>query len=70
MSDFISTGQMGNFILNMTRPAKDCHVQVCKYHCLSHTSCVLSCSLFYCISGLFADMGGIVISCDSEVKNC
>ena len=27
---------------------------------LSHTSCVLSCALVYFISGLSADMGGIV----------
>ena len=31
-------------------------------HHLSYTRCVLSRSLFYCISGLFTDMGGIVIS--------
>ena len=35
---------------------------------LSHTSCVLSCSLGYCIFGLSADMGGIVISWDSGVR--
>ena len=34
---------------------------------LSHTSCALSCSLVYFISGLFADMGATVISRDSEV---
>ena len=44
----------------MTRLAKDCHLQVCTYHSLSHTSCMLSCSLFYCISGLFADIGALV----------
>ena len=51
----------------MTTPAKDCCVQFCMT--LSHTSCVLSCSLFYFISGLFANTGGIVISCDSVVIN-
>ena len=40
----------------------------CTYHCLSHMSCVLSCSLFYCVSGLFADMGGIVTG-EHEVLN-
>ena len=29
---------------------------------LSHTSCVLSCSMVYFISGLSANMGGIVTS--------
>ena len=37
---------------------------------LSHTSCVLSCSRVYFISGLSADMGGTVIPCDSEVIKC
>ena len=32
--------------------------------CLSHTSCVLLCSLFSCLS---ANMGNIIISCDSGV---
>ena len=36
----------------------------------SHTSCILSCTLVYCIFGLSADMGGTVISCDSEVIKC
>ena len=37
---------------------------------LSHTSCVLSCSLVYFISCLSADMGGIVTSSDSQVIKC
>ena len=43
----------------MTTPAKGYCVKFGTYHCLSHTSCVLSCSLFYCISGLCSDMCGI-----------
>ena len=31
---------------------------------------MLSCSLFYSIYGLFANTGGIVISCDSGVLKC
>ena len=37
---------------------------------LSHTSCVLSCSLVYCISGLSAKMGATVISSDSDAIKC
>ena len=37
---------------------------------LSHTSCVLSFSLFYFISSLSADMGATVLSRDSEVIKC
>ena len=44
------------------------HYYVTSSQKLSHTSCVLSCSLVYCIFGLSADMGGIVISWDSEVR--
>ena len=42
-------------------------VKFCTCHCESNTSCLLSCSLFYSIYGLFANTGGIVISCDSGV---
>ena len=44
------------------------HYYVTSSQKLSHTSCVLSCSLVYCIFGLSADMGGIVISWDSGVR--
>ena len=37
---------------------------------LTHTSCVLSCSLVYLISELSTNMGATVLSCDSEVKKC
>ena len=36
------------------------HYYVTSSQKLSHTSCVLACSLVYFISGLSADMGGIV----------
>ena len=38
------------------------HYHVSSSHKLSHTSCVLSCSLVYFISGLSADMVATVIS--------
>ena len=38
------------------------HYYVTSLQKLSHTSCVLACSLVYFISGLSADMGGIVTS--------
>ena len=53
-------------IYDMTTPAKGCHIKLF----IVHYSCALSCSLFYCISGLFADMDGNVISCDSEFIKC
>ena len=34
--------------------------------CSSHTSCVLSKPLFCCMSGFSADMGGIIISYNSQ----
>ena len=46
------------------------HYYVTSSQKLSHTSCVLSCSLVYFISGLPADMGATVISRDSEVIKC
>ena len=45
-------------------------VKFCTCHCLSHTSCLLSSSLFCYISGLNADTGGIAaIFSDNEVQN-
>ena len=46
------------------------HYYVTSSQKLSHTSCVLSCTLVYFISGLSADMGGIVTACDSEAIKC
>ena len=43
------------------------HYYVTPAQKLSHTTCVLPCSLVYFISGLSADMGATVISCESEV---
>ena len=54
----------------MTRPTKDCRVKLVHaivYHTLdvySHAHCSIA-YLACC-----ADVGGIVISCDSEVKKC
>ena len=36
------------------------HYYVTSSQKLSHTSCVLACSLVYFISGFSADMGGII----------
>ena len=57
-------------LYNMTRPTKDCrvkfactivhHTLVVYYHAHSSIAYLACC----------ADMGGIVISCDSEVKKC
>ena len=57
-------------VYNMTVPEKHFHVKFYTFGCLSYTSCVLLGSLLHCISGLFANMGGIAISCDSEVIKC
>ena len=46
------------------------HYYVTSSQKLSHTSCVLPCSLVYFISSLSADMGGSVTSSDSEVIKC
>ena len=53
-------------VYNMTILAKYILVKFYTCHCLSHTSCILSCSLLHCIFGL-VNMGGIVISSDGEV---
>ena len=54
----------------MTRPAKYCRVKFecaivyCTLVVYYHANCSIA-YLAYC-----SDMGGIVISCDSEVKTC
>ena len=37
-------------LYDRNRTRKYCHVKFCMYHCLSLTTCTLSCSLFYCLS--------------------
>ena len=37
-------------LYDRTRTTKYGRVKFWMYHCLSHTTCTLSCSLFYCLS--------------------
>ena len=57
-------------VYNMTIPTKDFRAKFCTCHCFSkHELCYHAhCSIVY-LACVLVQVGGIVISCDSEVIN-